>query len=314
MATIRDVAKKAQVSVATVSRVINNQNCTKIETQKKVNNAIKELNYIPNSVAKTLYTKKSNTIGVLIPDINNPFFSELYKHIEYYADKWGQQLFLFNSNYDINKEKQVVKKFNSLLIDGAVIISEKLTESDLISINNPAVILDRQISKKVSSISVNNYEGGRRAGKYLLDSKCKTIVHIKGPKYNEVSKDRTRGFCDEVKNKKINYSIVQGDYDVEKTVRLFKKIFENNSDIDGIFAGNDIIAMGVIKALSIIKTQKKITIIGFDGIKLGGYITPELTTMRQPIDKIAKNAIEIIMKEKQQVHKTFDAELLIKET
>src|SRR5699024_6744166 len=210
MTTIRDVANKAEVSVATVSRVLNNKGYLKEETQKKVEKVIKELNYTPNSVARTLYTKKSDTIGVLIPDITNPFFSELYTTIEYYAEKQGQQLFLFNSNYDINREKKLLRQLNSKLIDSVIIISENLTEKDLLNIRIPTVILDRKISEKISSISIDNYKGGKRAARYLLDSECKMIAHITGPKYNEAAIERTKGFYDEMKNSKVKYTVVQG--------------------------------------------------------------------------------------------------------
>src|SRR5699024_6134175 len=98
--TIKNVAEKAKVSVATVSRVLNNKGYVKETTKKEVEKAIKELNYVPNSFARALYAKQSNIIGVLIPDITNPFFSELYTKIEFYAERENQQLFLFNSNYD----------------------------------------------------------------------------------------------------------------------------------------------------------------------------------------------------------------------
>lgn len=314
MTTIKDVANKAEVSVATVSRVLNNKGYLKEETKKKVEKVIKELDYTPNSVAKTLYTKKSDTIGVLIPDITNPFFSELYTTIEDYAEKQGQQLLLFNSNYDINREKKLLKQLNSKLIDSVIIISENLTEKDLLNVRIPTVILDRKISEKISSISVDNYKGGKRAARYLLDSGCEMIAHITGPKYNEAAIERTKGFYDEMKNSKVKYTVVQGIYDVKKVVKLFLNLFRDHPTIDGVFAGNDIIAIGVIKALSRVGNNKKISIIGFDGISLGEDITPEITTMCQPIDEIASNAIDIIMSDKKQSHKTFNTKLLIRET
>src|SRR5699024_2336974 len=153
-----------------------------------------------------------------------------------------------------------------------------------------------------------------RATRYLLDSGCKMIVHITGPKYNRAAIERTRGFDAGVKNSNVNYTIVQGSYDIKHVVKLFLNVFRDYTTIDGVFAGNDIIAMGVIKALSRVNNKRKISIIGFDGISMGEDITPEITTMRQPMDEIASNAIDIIMTGKKQVHKTFDTKLLIRET
>src|SRR5699024_10971150 len=300
--TIKNVAEKAKVSVATVSRVLNNKGYVKETTKKEVEKAIKELNYVPNSFARALYAKQSNIIGVLIPDITNPFFSELYTKIEFYAERENQQLFLFNSNYDIKKEKKLIKQLNSKLIDSAIIISENLTEKDLLDIQIPTVILDRKLSENIPSICIDNYKGGREATRYLITCGCKMIVHITGPKYNEAATERARGFYDEINNNSNNYVVVQGNYNIKDTVNLFSDLLIKYPSIDGVFAGNDIIAMGVVKALSQ-KKEKNISVVGFDGISLVEDITPEITTMRQPINDIAKHAVDIIMRRKKEFHK-----------
>lgn len=314
MATIIEVAKKAGVSVATVSRVLNKNGYVREETLKKVEKAIKELNYTPNSVARMLYTKKSDTIGVLIPDITNPFFSELYKSIEKHAEKYDQQLFLFNSDYSLAKEKKFLKLTSSKLIDSAIIVSDTLKEEHLINIDIPTVTIDRKISEKISSISIDNYQGAKEAVNYLLKRDCKMIAHITGPVGNNTADERKNGFLDKVNREEVQYRMIQGNYDIKDSVKTSLTLLKENPEIDGIFAGNDIIAVGLIKALSKINHPKSLAIIGFDGIRLGEEITPEITTLCQPIDAMACEAIEIIIKNRKQKHKVFEVDLLIRET
>lgn len=314
MATIRQVAAKAGVSVATVSRVLNKNGYVKEETLIKVEQAIKELDYTPNSVARTLFTKKSDTIGVLVPDITNPFFAELYKTIEKYAEKHGKHLFLFNSDYSLTKEKQFLKLVTARLIDSAVIVSDTLMESDLENIDIPLVTVDRKISEKIPSVSIDNYQGAKEAVRYLRKRKCRVIAHITGPEGNTTADQRKKGFLDEVNSQKIEYRMIQGSYDIKESVHTSIALLEQYPEIDGIFAGNDIIAVGLIKALSKINHPNPLSIIGFDGIRLGEEITPEITTLSQPIDAMAEEAIDIILTNKSQKHKVFDVDLIIRET
>lgn len=314
MATIREVAARAGVSVATVSRVLNKNGYVKEETLEKVKQAIKDLNYTPNSVARTLFTKKSDTIGVLVPDITNPFFAELYKTIEKYAEQHDKQLFLFNSDYSLNKEKKFLKLITSRLIDSAIIVSDTLMESDLEAIEIPIVTVDRKISDNIPSISINNYQGAKEAVNYLLNRKCKVLAHITGPIGNTTASERKKGFIDEVNLQKVEYRMIQGSYDIKESVKTSITLLNQYPEIDGVFAGNDIIAVGLIKALSKINHPNSLSIIGFDGIRLGEEITPEITTLSQPIDAMAQEAIDIILTNTRQKHKVFDVNLLIRET
>lgn len=314
MATIKEVAQLAGVSVATVSRVLNKNGYVKEQTLEKVEQAIKELNYTPNSIARTLFTKKSNTIGLLIPDITNPFFSELFKSVETYAEEHGKQIFLFNSNYDLEREEKFLQLVTSRLIDSAIIVSDTLTEKHLERVDIPIVTVDRKISDSISSLSIDNYHGAKDAVKYLVSRKCKHIAHITGPEGNQTALERKNGFLEEVQAQGINHIITNGTYDIKDSVSVSTVLLNENPEIDGVFAGNDIIAVGLIKALSKMDDKKNLAIIGFDGIRLGEEITPEITTLAQPIDEIASEAIEVIMNNKKKKHHKFKVELVIRET
>lgn len=312
--TIKEVAELAGVSVATVSRVLNKNGYVKAQTSAKVQNAIDKLNYTPNSVARTLFTKKSNTIGLLIPDITNPFFSELFKSVEKYAEAHGKLIFLFNSDYEIDRERKFLQLVTSRLIDSAIIVSDTLTEKDFDNIDIPIVTVDRKISNNISSLSINNYQGAKEAVKYLVGRNCQYIAHITGPKDNQTSIERKTGFLDEAKRQNIDNITVTGTYDIKESVNVSRILLEKHPNIDGIFAGNDIIAVGLIKGLNKMAYQKPLSIIGFDGIRLGEEITPEITTLSQPIDEIASKAIEILINNKKKTHYSFDVNLVIRET
>src|SRR5699024_7631245 len=211
-------------------------------------------------------------------------------------------------------EQKFLKLITSRLIESVIIVSDTLREEDIESIDVPIVTVDRKISKKISSISINNYDGAKEAVRYLLRRKCQTIAHISGPEGNNTAYQRKKGFLAEVKRRNVVYRMIQGDYDIKKSVKTSVTLLKENPEIDGIFAGNDIIAVGLIKALSKINHPKPLAIIGFDGIRLGEEVTPEITTLCQPIDAMACEAIDIIMNNKRHEHKIFDVDLLIRET
>jgi LacI family transcriptional regulator len=315
MATIRDVAEHANVSVATVSRVLNDKGYVKSSTREKIEKSIQRLNYTPNSIARSLYKKKTNTIGVLIPDIENPFFPELYKKIESNANVEGYNILLFSSNYDIKREKKFIELMSSKTIDAAIIVSDTLMEQDLAMVNIPLLTIDRKISDDITSITVNNYNGGKMAVDYLVNKGSENIIHISGPKGNETATERLKGFKDRMIFYGYTPIIVEGDYQITEATASTLTLFEEHSNIDGIFAGNDLIAVGVIKALAKMNIDyRSINLIGFDGISVGNAITPEITTLKQPIDKIANDAIKLLLSEKDNLHKVHEVTLIERET
>lgn len=316
MATIYEVAKHAGVSVATVSRVINKKGYVKASTRQKVEASIEQLNYTPNSIARKLFTKTTTTIGFLIPDIGNPFFPELYKRVEKYGEQAGCNILLFNSNYDENREQKFLDLMHSKIIDAAIVVSDSMTADRLEDLDFPIITLDRKISDKISSITVNNYAGARQAVTYLAKVGCQTIAHIAGPRDNFTALERLRGYQEEVSARGMKPLVTIGDYSIQEAVNATDQLFDLYPEVDGIFASNDLVALGVIKSL----TKKgvdlsQLHLIGFDGIRLGVGISPEITTLVQPIEAIAKSAIDLLLHEKDEVqHLVYEVELLKRET
>jgi len=319
--TIYDVAKLANVSVATVSRVLNNQGYVGAASREKVEKAIKELNYTPNAIARSLYKKQSNTIGFIIPDITNPFFPQLFRAVEKTLVSQGYTVLLFNSDDQLDQVSNIIETMKTKYVAGAIIVSDKIREEHLESLTIPIVAIDNVISEKISSFTVNNYKNAREAVRYLVHNQCTKIAHIKGPKDVYTSEERLRGYYDETSSQGLSQFVIPGNYELKTAFQGTLDLLTKYPDIDGIFAGNDIMAVGAIKALSKlgINVPGQIKVIGFDGIEWGTTITPELTTMEQPIEQIGIKSGELLLNLidghiTDPQHFSFDAQLIVRDS
>lgn len=299
MSTIKDVAKEAGVSVATVSRVLNNNGYVNEDTRKKVANAIHKLNYKPNAVARSLFKKQSKMIGLIVPDITNPFFPQLARAVEDVTSQAGYTLVLCNSDGDIYKEHQYMDVLKQNYVDGFIIVTSTLKAEHIEGIGVPIVALDRSIHHSTPTVCVDNYEGARAATRYLLNRGCNKIAHVRGPHNVQNADDRCRGYLDEVQDLFWFHQglIVNGEYTIEKTKQAMKTLLTIYPDIDGVFAGNDLMGIGVLKAAEELgkKVPEDLSVIGFDGIELSEITTPELTTMSQPIYEMGSTAAKMLL-------------------
>jgi len=324
MATIRSVAKLAGVSVATVSRVLNQRGYVHIETEKKVLKAIKELNYTPSIVARSLNNKKTNTIGLILPDITNPFFPELARAIEDVMQIYGYTVVLCNSDGSVEKEQEYIDILKQKYIDGIIISTSNFVIDQELFSQIPIVTLDRHVtSEKIPSVEGGNYEGAKLATEFLLSTGCKHIAHLQGPETIRNARERRDGYIDVLKAKGCfdGNLIVAADYDIKKATKVTFELLERDSSIDGIFAGNDLMAIGALKAIQMhgLRVPDDISVIGFDGIALGEMIYPELTTIAQPIYDMGAIAARILVKLIEEVplestHHKLDAQLVERRT
>ena len=303
IATIRDVSKLAGVSVATVSRVINKKGYVSKETEEAILNAMKMLNYTPNDVARRLAGKKSNTIGLIIPNILNPFFPEIARAAEDTANKLGFNLILCNSDNNREKENQYYEMLISKQVDGIIIASYTAKPEDLIAImekNIPVVVLDRKYDKfNIPSIKVDDVLGGELAAKHLIECGCKKIAHITGSMYIESFQERLEGFEKVLKENDIyNPQLIKTtDVSLKGGYEATKKLFEEKREIDGIFSGNDILAIGCYKALNDLgyNIYSDVKLIGYDGLESNiNYL--EISSIAQPMYNLGKYAVELLVK------------------
>lgn len=302
MATIRDVAQRAGVSVATVSRVINNNGYVSEDTKDKVLKVMEILNYQPSMVARGLAGKRMKIIALILPDITNPFFAELARAVEDASRKYGYTVFLCNSDDQGDKEKSYIDVLTRKYIDGIIIASNTFGQDEINKLKKsaiPIVVLDRaSVMDGCSVIRSTNYLGAQMAVEHLIDVGCTQVGHICGPQEFVTAKERLLGYK-KVAEQFAWYTLtltVGSDFTINGGKEAIKVLLQRHPKIDGVFAGNDLIAIGVLKQLHAmgIKVPEQIAVCGFDGIQITQITQPELTTIAQPIYDIGTLACKII--------------------
>ncbi len=306
-ATIRDIAEKAGVSITTVSLVLNGKELRIASaTKKKIIRIANELNYRPNQLAVGLITKKTNTIGLIVPDISNTFFGELAKGAEKEASSCAYNIILCNTNDNPDKD---VEYLNILLDRGvdAVIMVPSANSADSMAkkclnlmeqCQKPLVLVDRiKMGEKHTSISVDHEQGGYIATKYLIENGHTRIGCITGPLGMLNSRLRFLGYKKALKDFDIRFQakyVEEGNYHVEDGERLAEGLFENK--VTAIFAFNDLMAYGVYKAAAKhgCRIPEDISVIGFDDLFYSGIMEVPLTTIHQPSYEIGEAAVKRI--------------------
>lgn len=289
MAVIKDVAKLAGVSTATVSRIINGKGEASPETIKKVMQIVEELNFRPSSVAKSLSKRKSNLIALLVPNLDNPFFSELVKAIQFSANKKGYRIYLCNSEDNREKVEYYLEAMADNYVMGAVINSLFVTEEDLEKLENrgiATITIDRtQFSHPYSALAVDHVNGSYLATKHLIEAgKCKKLAFLSGPESEKSSQDRYQGYLKAINELDASHIVkLSGEFDIESGYQACLDYLSQGQTIDGIVSSNDAMAIGVIRACEDmgIRIPTDIKLIGYDNINFGKYSVPRLSTINQ---------------------------------
>ena len=323
MASIREVAKLAGVSPATVSRVMNGTANVDSEKRERVLRAISETGFVPNEVARSLYKKSAKTIGLIIPSIKNPFFTQLSSAIEQTADTYGYRLIFCNTAGDLEKEKAALSMLASMNADGIILTTSNEKIYPYIKRCKVSVVItDRLISNKASGsyVHCDHYAGGRMAAEYMIECGCKNIVCVKGPQEISSAKERYKGYKDVCKEHNLSEQSLDCDYDFHAGHAMTEELLKKYPAVDGIIACNDMVAISIYKILhkKHISVPDQIQIIGYDGIYLSGLVTPELTTVAQPIEEIGIKAAELIIhksdKKEREKEIVFPPKLVLGET
>jgi len=302
-ATIRDVAKKSNVSLMTVSRVVNKKGNVSKATAAKVLKAIRELNYKPNITARSLAAKKSDFIAIIVPDISNPFFSEMMKGAEDFARENGYNIFLGDTEGKVELEKEYIDAAINRMADGIVLVAPRLENNLICEINDniPLVIVDRSINKNdIPQIYIDNLRGAMSAVEHLINLNHKNIAFLSGPKDVQDSLQREKGYIMALKKHNIPVNpklMLISDFSFEGGRDAFEKFFSNYPKPTAIFASNDIMAFGLIQRAHEmnVKVPKDVSIVGFDDILLSSLINPPLTTVRHPMLKMGIKAVELLV-------------------
>ncbi|RDY25136.1 LacI family transcriptional regulator [Romboutsia weinsteinii] len=307
--TIVEVAKAANVSVATVSRVINGNYPVKEETKQKVLKIIQELEYTPNIQARDLIKQQSSTVGVVVPSINNMFFPSVVDGIEKYFDSTQYSLFLCTTNHDKDKEIARINELIARNVAGIIVIDPNLENCkskfyDNISKSTPVVFVNGyNTSSNISSVSNDETSGARMVIEYLFENSHRDILFIRGEKsYSYDVKEKVyRDVMSEINNLHEEYIINIGYGNsietVNKTTEECVKILDSNKKISAVFACNDLMGIGIINACK--KLNKKIpedlSVIGYDNIELSEIVEPHLTTVDQNMFLLGENAATLLI-------------------
>ncbi|WP_434751811.1 LacI family DNA-binding transcriptional regulator [Paenibacillus amylolyticus] len=307
MPKIDDVAKKAGVSVTTVSRVLNNRGYISEGTREKVYRVMKELDYQPNEMARALFRKKSNMIGLIIPDVSHPFFSEMTYHLEYYADKSGYKLLLCNSNRDVGKESKYIDMLKKNKVDAIITGSSLLEVEHYLNLNLPIVSLDREVAKDIPVVSSDNAMGGRLATQLLLDKNCKQPAFlyrgIGGPHHVALlANGRAQGYEEVMRNAGLDPIHLQLDASARDEQEIQQEIIQflhQHSAVDGIFASSDVIAAEALQASRHAgrHVPEDMKIVGYDDVKIASLLSPRLSSVRQPVNQMAERIIELVVQQ-----------------
>ncbi|GAA0491561.1 LacI family DNA-binding transcriptional regulator [Alkalibacterium sp. m-11] len=297
--TIKDVAKKAEVSVTTVSRVLNNRGYISDEMKDKVMKAVDELNYTPNEIARSFFTNETKFIALIIPTTKNPYFGELTFHIEKLLAQNGYNLFICNSLNDIKNEKKYLKLLKERRVDGIIVGSHNIDISEYKNLENKIVSIEREITQEIPIIQSDNYLGGELATKELINNSCKSILCVVGDKnILTPANDRSEAYRKVVSEHGLKSNIIEipFNYSFDKKIEIIKSILLTEK-YDGVFAGDDVMAKLFINAAKDlgIEIPKKLKVIGFDGTEMIRLLNPEISTIRQPIDLLAKGAVEALI-------------------
>lgn len=299
MATIKDVAKLAGVGLGTASRVINKSGYVSEETKKKVLEAIEQLGYVPNETARAFVTQDSKIVALFLPSIHHAFFSELAFYIEDELDKNGYHMMLCNSSGQIEKELKYISMLKQNKVSGIIGISYNSIENE---INNsmPIVLVDRHIGENIPYVSSDNYDGGQLAFQVLKDTGCTNVAYIgtfSKTVITEVEKRRT-GFENAAKENGTKCTLYIEEDPIKDETTFLTKFLQNYKDIDGVFVENDIMALKLVQ-LAIehnINIPEELSIIGYDGIETYSALRPRLSTIRQPIELMGRNLVELVIK------------------
>lgn len=299
--TIHDVAKRAGVSLSTVSRVLNDSTLVNAQTREKIEAAIRELNYEKTRTKSTKQSRMIKTVGLIIPDILNPFFPLLIKGIEHVSKIHDYSLILCDSENDAGLEQQHINSLHDKGIDGIIMIpsSETAHIEKFVEKGIPFIFLDRFIEMEGASYVISdNEEGAYQAIKYLLKLGHHTIIHVTGPRNLSTEQARIKGCqralaeegiesCDEL--------FVCANYSLEDAYAKIVDLLRKNTDFTAIFATNDMMAFGAKQALEEYGFQipDDISLVGYDDIRFSSIIS--LTTIAQPTYEMGKNAMVLLL-------------------
>lgn len=290
--TIKDVASKANVSIATVSRVLNNLPGYSDKTKQKVYQAIEELGYQPNAIARGLINKRTHTLGVMFPNVSSDFSSELLRGVEDFAQDNGYSVIVCNTDFDGKRTLKYLQVLREKQIDGLIFSSEVLKQAYyevLEDMQIPVVLVSTESKYPVPYIKVDDFQASFDAAEYLIHLGHRNIALISGTKSDTIAGiPRVEGYRKALEKHGIPLNpsyIAYGDFMFEKGCEAMETLLHNNADFTAVFATSDEMAVAALATAAKhgIKVPEDLSIMGYDDLKLARMVVPPLTTVCQPL-------------------------------
>jgi LacI family transcriptional regulator, galactose operon repressor len=297
-ATIRDVARRAQVSVATVSRALNGLENVSDQTRARVTDAVRELGYVPHAGARSLSLARSNAIGVVLPDLHGEFFSEIVRGMDREASRRGYLLLLSNMH---GRKEQAVTALHAMRgrVDGLIVMAPHLSEAELaqaLPVQLPAVLINTRAAEDGRpAIHLDNEAGTAAVVEHLVALGRTRLVHIAGPAGNLDAQERAEAFRKACAAHSVHCEVVQGDFAEESGAAAIEALLRSGRDFDAVFAANDNMALGALQALRAAgkRVPQDVAVAGFDDIPLANLVG--LTTVRVRIAELGERALERLL-------------------
>ncbi|PLX12965.1 MAG: LacI family transcriptional regulator [Marinilabiliales bacterium] len=310
--TVSDIAKSLGVSKTLVSLVLNNkgnENSISPDTQKKVWEKAKELNYKPNRIAQGLRTGKSNILGLIVADIANPFYAKIARYIEDAADSFGYSLMICSSDENEEKEKKLLHMLKERQVDGLIISSTLSEHSEILQLkreNYPFVLIDRYFPRIDSNyVGVDNYEGACQAVEHLIQIGYRKIAHLTvSPSYITSLKDRSRGYRDSLKKHSIRYNKrIDREIDFKNLRKELQSVLtgllSEPENVQALFVANNNLAVACLESLNEMNLMipRDIAVVSFDDIELFAHTYSPITAVSQPVEDICSITVKTLLED-----------------
>lgn len=324
MAGIRDVARRANVSISTASLVLNNNGYVSQETRTRVMQAMEELQYVPNELARNLYRNRTNIVGIILPDISHPFFGAFAKYAEIELYKKGYKTMLCSTFREENGEKEYIDMLKRQMMDGIIMGAHSLATEAYDGVEKPIVSLDRYINERIPIVTSDHAKGGFLAAQELIRSGCTEVVQLMGDRIvNTPSHERHVVFERTMKEQGItvySFQMQWNKWDFEVFETMTQDIFRQFPHVDGIF-GADLIAVSALKEAVKrgIRVPEQLKVVAYDGMPITRMGALTITSVRQNVEKLAQTSVGLLVdeingKKIKKKHYILDLELIKGET
>lgn len=302
MTTIKDIAQKAGVTPGVVSRALNNKYGVKDSTKELILKIAQEMEYYPNAAARSLVTRRTGAIGIMMADISEPFYSQIIKGMEYVANQTGYTLLFSNSYESVEHNRILQKMIFTERVDGLVIVGSNIQEKNfvfnLLDQEIPFVLIERSFADpRVNCIYFDNIEGAYMATRHLIERGHRRIAHIAGNMYNQVTLDRIEGYKKALNEAEINCPaewITSGNFVSRGAYEAMKEILRQ--DCTAVFTASDAMAYGALQAIAEagLTVPGDMAVVGLDDLEFSGLTNPPLTTIRQPRHEMGVKSLELL--------------------